>query len=410
MRSVQMPPTPAIPTFEDMVQVWRDGRSLSSGSAKKYLQWIKRFRLYCAQRGLNERDELTREGARRFAAWYARRRHQLDRRWLGLASTSLYALHRVYEVLGLSVPTWHSCRPVPRPTSALLCAYADHLAHHRGEPVNTVQKKLYHIGKLLDYLAQCGTTWRKMGLSDIDNFLISCSHDYSRSTTSDVACSVRSFTRFLLSTGRLDVDLAEAVIAPVQRKEEQPRRALPWQDVQRLLRAVDTSTARGLRDHALLLMMSTYGLGAGEVIRLQLQDIDWGAATVTVTRPKTGTSFVLPLLPAVARMVARYLCHGRPVHTPTRHLFVRMKVPFSPLSCATAVRHILVKHATAAGINAPYLGTHVLRYANAARQLDVGTPPRVLSGLLGHRDPASVSAYVRIATRSLRDVSLPVPR
>ena len=38
-----------------------------------------------------------------------------------------------------------------------------------------------------------------------------------------------------------------------------PRRALPWEDVQRLLRAVDTSSARGLRDYVLLLLMSTYG-------------------------------------------------------------------------------------------------------------------------------------------------------
>ena len=57
----------------------------------------------------------------------------------------------------------------------------------------------------------------------------------------------------------------------------------------------------------------------------------------------------------------------------------------------------------------PYLGSHVLRQSNAARQLDLGTRPRVLSDLLGHRDPESISAYVRIASESLRDVSLPVP-
>jgi hypothetical protein len=34
----------------------------------------------------------------------------------------------------------------------------------------------------------------------------------------------------------------------------------------------------------------------------------------------------------------------------------------------------------------------------------------VLTELLGHRDSQSLSAYVRIATQSLRDVSLPVPR
>ena len=173
---------------------------------------------------------------------------------------------------------------------------------------------------------------------------------------------------------------------------------------------MDTSTAAGLRDHALLLMMSTYGLGAGEVIRLQLQDIDWTAGTIQVVRPKTGVNFVLPLLPAVGKVLASYLRHGRPPHTPTRHVFVQAKVPFGALTASSAVRHVLIKHAKAAGIQATYLGSHVLRHSNAARQIDVGTQARTLSELLGHRDSQSLSAYVRIATQTLREVSLPVPR
>ena len=195
----------------------------------------------------------------------------------------------------------------------------------------------------------------------------------------------------------------------MQPRFERPRRALPWVDVRRLLRAVDTSSARGLRDHALLLMMSTYGFGAGEVICLQLQDIDWNAATLKIVRPKTGMAFMLPLLPHVAKALALYLRDGRPPNTPTRHVFVRMKMPFAPLSTSSAVRHIVIKHAKAAGLNAPYLGSHVLRHSNAARQVNLGIRPQVLSDLLGHRDPESISAYVRIATETLRDVSLPVP-
>jgi len=126
-------------------------------------------------------------------------------------------------------------------------------------------------------------------------------------------------------------------------------------------------------------------------------------------RPKTGVAFALPLLPAVAKALAFYLRDGRPPKTPTRHVFVRMKMPFGPLSASSAVRHILVKHAETAGLDVPYLGSHVLRHSNAARQVDMGIRPRVLSDLLGHRDPESISAYVRIATETLRDVSLPVP-
>lgn len=398
-----------IPTKREILAVWRADRCLGERSAQVYLHWIGRLRRYCEELGLDERAELTRDGVQRFLSWYVRERC-IDPRHTGGASSALHALRRVYEVRGQSVEPWQPAAKRPPPASPLLRAYAKHLAQHRGNPEVTVLKKLDHVGKLLDHLAGSGKTWRQLRLPDIDDFLVEFARHYARSTTADIASTVRSFARFLLATGRIKLDLADSVIAPVQPKFEQPRRALPWEDVQRLLVAVDTSTARGLRDHALLLMMSTYGFGAGEVIGLQLQDIDWESATLKVTRPKTRTSFMLPLLPAVAKVLARYLRHGRPSPTPTRHVFVQMKVPFGALTCSSAVRHILIKHARAAGIDAPYLGSHVLRHSNAARQLDAGTRARVLSDLLGHRDSQSVSAYVRIATQTLRDVSLPVPR
>jgi integrase len=291
----------------------------------------------------------------------------------------------------------------------LLREYADHLARRRGNPAATVHKKLRHVGKLSEHLAASGKTWCTMALTDIDAFVIGCAERYAPSTVADIAGSVRCLARFLLATGRISIELAESVVLPKRHKFERPRRALSWRDVQRLLRSVDTSSRGGLRDHALLLMMSTYGLGAGEVIRLQLQDIDWNAATLHVVRPKTGVAFTLPLMPAVAKALAFYLRDGRPPNIPHRYVFVRVTMPFSPLSASAAIRHMIVKHAKAAGLNAPYLGSHVLRHSHAARQVDLGIRPRVLSDLLGHRDPEAISAYVRIATETLRDVSLPVP-
>ena len=397
------------PTAQVIMCVWRADRTISANSARQYLQWIGQFRRYCSERGLVEVDELTRDGAKRFKAWYARS-HKIKVASLGLASSSMRALRRVYEVMGAAVPAWSPVKRRPPPAMALLRDYAAHLGQQRGNPEGTIHKKLDHVGKLLEHLARRGKSWRRMRLTDIDAFLIECARRYARSTTADIASTVRSFARFLLASGRVHVDLADAVIAPVQPRFEQPRRALPWDEVQQLLRAVDTSTTRGLRDHAMLLMMSAYGLGAGEVIRLQLNDIDWNAGSLRVSRPKTGVNFVLPLLAPVARVLARYLRQGRPPNTPTRQVFVQAKVPFDAFTASSAVRHILAKHARAAGIQAPYLGSHVLRHSNAARQLDIGTRARVLSDLLGHRDPESVSAYVRIATQSLREVSLPVPR
>jgi integrase/recombinase XerD len=326
-KSTAAPPKTVVPTISDMLRTWRADGCVQSSSAKGYLQWIRRFRGYCAQRKLDERAELTLEGARRFIASYARRRH-LDPRRLGCARTAIYALSRVYLVMGLSPPIWCVAPSSRQPTSALLRAYADYLARHRGNPEVTVHKRLDHAGKLLKYLAGIDKSWRTMTLPDLDEFLIGCAGLYARSTTADIAGGVRSFARFLLATGRINVELAEAVISPVQPMYARPPRALAWNDVQRLLRAVNTSSARGLRDQALLMMMSTYGFGAGEVIRLQLEDVDWNAGTLMAVRPKTGVAFMLPLLPAVGKVLARYLRNGRPLHTPTRHVFVKMKMPF----------------------------------------------------------------------------------
>ena len=397
-----------IPSFADMRRAWRADRCVQDSSAGVYLLWIRRFRGYCAQRGLDERAELTLDGVHRFVVAHARR-HRGWRRDSCSARSALYALTRVYQVQGQVLPAWQSPRLARPPATALLRAYADHLARHGGKPEATVHKRVAHAGTLLAHLARQGKTWRTITLSDIDAFLVAYAARYARPTTADMAGTIRSFTRFLLATGRIAVDLAESVMAPVSPRYERPRCAWPWADVQRLLRAIDTASARGLRDHALLLMMSAYGLGAGEVIGLQLSDVDWSAHTLRVVRPKTGAVFLLPLLPAVAKVLARYLRYGRPPHTPTRHLFIRMKMPFGPLGGSSAVRHILIKHARAAGIEAPYLGSHVLRHSYAARQIDVGTSPQVLSDLLGHQDPESLSAYVRIATKSLREISLPVP-
>lgn len=397
------------PTAEVMLRVWRGDRTISANTARNYLQWIARLRRYYRELQLVEVEELTREGAERFKAWYVGPRKPKPA-YVGNASSPMRALRRVYEVMGARLPAWSPIERRPPPALAVLRDYAAHLGQQRGNPEVTIRKKLDHVGKLLEHLAARGKSWRQLRLPDADAFLVECARRYARTTTADIACTVRCFARFLVAGGRIHVDLADAVIAPVQPRFERPRRALPWEDVQRLLRAVDRSTARGLRDHALLLMMSTYGFGAGEAIGLQLQDIVWNAGTLQVSRPKTGVRFVLPLLPPVAKVLARYLRDGRPSHTPTRHVFVQMKVPFCALTAASAVRHIIVKHAKAAGIQAPFLGSHVLRHSNAARQIDVGTKARVLSDLLGHRDSESVSAYVRIATQSLREVSLPVPR
>ena len=325
------------------------------------------------------------------------------------ARSALRAWALALEVLGCPTPLWEPA-PEPRsPSCPLLEEFEEHLARHRGNPPVTRKKKMAHLAVFLAFLHGRRRSMAELNLADIDAFIVACRHHYARTTVADMASSLRGFLRFLHITGRLAVDLAPSVMAPIVRRGERPLRALPWEKVQRILGAIDRSTAAGRRDYALLLLMSVYGLGAGEVLGLRLEDIDWRAGVLHVTRPKTGVAVDLPLLPAVARVLVAYLRHGRPQHASTRRLFVSLRAPHGPLGASAAVRHILHKHARTAGVSAPYLGSHVLRHTHACRELEQGVPPKMIGDILGHRRPESTSAYLRVATERLREVALALP-
>ena len=382
---------------------------MQDASARNYIRWIKWFRFYAAQRGLDERAELTVEGARRFALWYVQYRH-INLTRLDKARPALHALSRVYRMIGLNPPTWHVPRPPSPPASALLqegvCGPSRPASRQprcdRAEEAGPCREALGTSCRERQDLAHNGAHGHRRFFDGMCATFCAFERGGSRRKYS-------SFSRFLLVTGRISIALADSVIAPAQPKFERPHRALSWEDVRRLLRAVDKSFARGLRDYALLLMMSTYGLGAGEAIRLKFEDIDWAGGTIKLVRPKTGVAFTLPMLSAVAEALAIYLRDGRPRNTPTRHVFIRMKTPVGPLSCSSPVRHILIKHARVAGLNALTLAAMCCVSRMQRGRSTSGYTRECFPTSLVIATLESISAYVRIATETLRDISLPVP-
>ena len=150
-------------------------------------------------------------------------------------------------------------------------------------------------------------------------------------------------------------------------------------------------------------------LGTAEILGLRLDDIDWNSEILHVRRPKTGAAIDLPLLPAVAKAIARYLRTERPPHVEARQIFLRTTMPYdSPTS--GALRHRIAQYAQKVGITTKVIGAHAFRHSHASRQIDAAANPKVVSDILGHRCPSSTSAYVRVALRRLRTVALPVPR
>ena len=147
----------------------------------------------------------------------------------------------------------------------------------------------------------------------------------TRKSVKDVAERLRGFLRHLHRAGCTASDLSAQVIAPLLYAYEGIPSILTAAQIAAVLDAAGRDTSpTGLRDHAILQLLATYGLRSGEVVHLRLEDIDWRTDALQVRRSKSKTQSMLPLLAPAGDAVLRYLQHGRP-ETSERVVFVRAK-------------------------------------------------------------------------------------
>jgi site-specific recombinase XerD len=242
----------------------------------------------------------------------------------------------------------------------------------------------------------------------VDSFVLPLAPTVGRGTQSQMVQAARGVLRHLCRTRRVATDLAALVRGPRRYGLATLPTTLSSAEVRRLLESVDRSAVRGRRDYAVLLLLATYGLRAGEVARLRLDDIDWRTSLLRLRRAKVGGELCLPLTAAVGNALLAYLRGGRPP-TPHREIFVRHDAPHTPFRQSSAIYQI-VRHAfDHSGLAAPHRGPHVLRHARATALVRQGCSLKVVGDLLGHRHPDSTLPYTKLAIEDLREVALDVP-
>ena len=202
-------------------------------------------------------------------------------------------------------------------------------------------------------------------------------------------------------------DLAAAVPTVANWSMTSIPRAIPADAVRRLLTSIHRRTAIGRRDYAILLVLARLGLRAGEVARLELEDIDWNAGSLSV-QGKGDQRSVLPLPADVGAAIAAYLRHGRP-RSSSRRVFLRTQAPLcglrGPVAIASLVQHNLAR----AGIMAPTRGAHQFRHALATKMLRHGASLAEIGQVLRHRSLETTKIYTKVDLKSLRPLSLPWP-
>src|SRR5262245_1454692 len=164
-------------------------------------------------------------------------------------------------------------------------------------------------------------------------------------------------------------------------------RSITWDEVRRMLEAVDRRTVRGRRDYAILLLLVTYGLRAHEVARLTLDDIDWKRERLQVPERKAGHWTAYPLASVIAEALIEYLKSGRP-ETEDRHIFFRTLAPRAPIR-SSAISSAVAQDLRKAGVQVHRPGAHTLRHTCVQRLIDAEFPLKTTGDYVGHRSPQS---------------------
>lgn len=323
----------------------------------------------------------------------------------------------IEQLLRLTHTEW----PPPRPprdaaqayTLSLLREYRDWLNHCRGLATSTITAALEETQRFLlwHHSHNRSGALSDLSLPQVDRYLQMRAAGMRRTTLKAVSQRLSGLLRFLHRSGHVPHDLSGRIIRPTLYEFESIPSVLRPQEIEQVLKVTRRDrSARGRRDYAILTLLATYGLRAGEVVRLTLDDINWRAETIVIRHSKIRGSTTLPLLPVAGEALLGYLGHARP-KTTARELFVRMMAPLQGFNRGSSLHALVRRRLAAAGIRpAGKRGPHLFRHAHAVSLLRAAVPMKTISDLLGHRASRSTAVYLKLESEELRTVALPLPK
>lgn len=239
----------------------------------------------------------------------------------------------------------------------------------------------------------------------VREFVLDYSRDRGRAATQHCTTALRMFLSFLVADGRCRSGLLAAVPRLAHWRLSEVPRCLPPDDVERLIASCDSSTTVGIRDRAILLLLSRLGLRAGDIVGLRLTDLDWKDAWLLV-RGKGRREARLPLTQEIGDAIVSYL-RRRPA-ADTDALFLRTRAPWGALRSHCAVSVLVDRALRRAGVKRPARGAaHLLRHSVASSMLRQGASLQDIATLLRHRSVETTQIYAKVDVRALMRIAQP---
>jgi integrase/recombinase XerC len=302
-----------------------------------------------------------------------------------------------------------------------LRAFLDYLRLNRNASPHTVLAYESDVAQFLAFLSgHVGRPVRDLVPGDISRVSIRgmlaelFRRGRSRATAARKLASVRAFTRYLRREGHLASDPSLLVATP--KRELKIPTHLDIKEMGNLLETPDSSTPLGRRDRAILELFYASGLRLGELVGLDLEDINLGSRLVRVLG-KGGKERLVPFNQSAAQAIRAYL--------PDRHSLVEQSArrAWSTQPSGRRARveeplfvnyrggrltsrsvHRLVRRYVAACSARFGISPHAIRHSFATHLLERGADLRAIQELLGHVRLSTTQRYTHVDAAHLLEV------
>ena len=299
-----------------------------------------------------------------------------------------------------------------------LAAFLEHLRLNRNASAHTAAAYESDISQFLDFATQHLDTSNlepaHLQLGTIRAFMAELYRQgHARASVARKLSALRAFGRFLRREGLIDSDPASLAASP--KRERKIPAHLSIDEMTRLLEMPDVSDPLGCRDRAILEMFYASGLRLGELVGLDLEDVNLRARMVRVMG-KGAKERLVPFNSATESSLREWLkvravlrANGnsesppesrRPKAQSRDPLFLNFRgARLTGRSVQRLVARYVASCSTRFGIS-----PHALRHSFATHLLQRGADLRAIQELLGHVQLSTTQRYTHVNAAQLLDV------
>ncbi len=213
--------------------------------------------------------------------------------------------------------------------------------------------------------------------------------------------SMKAFFRYMVENGNISDDPAIVLKSP-KAMASKPR-ILSETEVQALLSQKFPENAKGVRDKAILELLYATGLKAGELVSLELSNIDLSIGCLRLNKGKENKSErIIPFGKMAKDAMMHYLldartqlCEGEDIE---KEKTVFLNCDGNPMS-RQGLWKLIKTYVKKAGVSSD-ITPYTLRHSFAAHLVDNGADISSIQDMLGFNDSNTLSRYIEKEDRS----------